>query len=218
MRVVAVVLFFLGFLGSPVRGEICAVRTKVVGGWRAFSRAWPSFAELRLRTDKGVWHTCGGSVIAPEWVLTAGHCVLNLPPLHPESHLRVARAADGRFKDTFSGAVLQVVIGVDDLATVSPENVYEVADVVQRPDYHGVPSRDGEDIALVRLARPWLGPLARLSLSPDTDPADETAMLLAGFGDTSENAEDKTFMDREFDHGSCQPARNAGDFCAGRLP
>jgi len=181
MRASIALLFLLFFPGSSIGAENCTARAKVIGGWRTSISAWPSFATLRLQFPDRVEHMCGGTVIAPEWVLTAGHCLFNR-----SAQLKIERIGE-RFEDVYSRGVLQIVIGVDDLAAAGPENVYEVADAVLREDYHGTPRTDGNDIALVRLARPWTGPVARLSLSPDTDPKPDTSMQLAGFGNTYED-------------------------------
>jgi trypsin len=131
-------------------------------------------------------------------VLTAGHCLLDLS--RPEYPLEIKRGDDGRFEEAKTGDILQVAIGIDDLAATSPDNIYEVADIVRHEEYHGVPFRDGNDIALVRLARPSSGQVARLSLSPGTDPQGEALLQIAGFGDTVESgpiSQTKAFTDRE---------------------
>lgn len=43
---------------------------RVLGGSPAAIEAWPWQVSLQYRKE----HICGGSIIAPGWVLTAAHC------------------------------------------------------------------------------------------------------------------------------------------------
>uniref|UniRef100_A0A667I6S7 Peptidase S1 domain-containing protein n=1 Tax=Lynx canadensis TaxID=61383 RepID=A0A667I6S7_LYNCA len=75
-------MLWLLFLTLPFRGALCPPkpRTRVggnrggcdVSGWR-----YPWQVSLRFyNMGLGLWqHECGGSIIHPQWVLTAAHCV-----------------------------------------------------------------------------------------------------------------------------------------------
>ena len=57
-------------------GGNCGIRNygdsgRVVNGKTAVRNSWPWQARMTLRGA----HKCGGSLVAPDWVLTAAHCV-----------------------------------------------------------------------------------------------------------------------------------------------
>ena len=49
---------------------------KIVGGVEAGDNAWPWIAHLSLQDEENDawWYSCGGSVIANRWVMSAAHC------------------------------------------------------------------------------------------------------------------------------------------------
>ena len=107
--------------------------TRIVGGEIAGAESWPWQVALVEPHDRagrrgaGFRQFCGGSVIAPRWVLTAAHCVDDLIPGN-----------------------LQVLVGTHDLDQGGRR--IDVTAIRVHQDYSD--ATEGNDIALLRLARP----------------------------------------------------------------
>lgn len=90
-RPLALLLVLQAFAGSSMAQERfdCTLpdgtRTaRIVGGTEAPPGAWPWQVALRLQTSAGT-ALCGGSIIHPQWVLTAAHCVVEKSGAQPPS-------------------------------------------------------------------------------------------------------------------------------------
>lgn len=183
--------------------RVCgSARTRIVGGSKAIHADWPSQAAIRLHSETGnvSRYICGGTAISDHWILTAAHCV-------PEFTTQLtAPLADS--KSRVHQGKLEVVLGAGDLTRVGPEQVYAVERVVVHERYKAaidkamaisdpvrrdraldeIAPAQGDDIALIRLARPWNGSKMELSLVGATDPAQaREPVRIAGFGTTEHN-------------------------------
>ena len=49
--------------------------SRIVGGSQAESNEFPWQVSLQYRSGFSWYHFCGGSLIAPNWILTAAHCL-----------------------------------------------------------------------------------------------------------------------------------------------
>ncbi len=189
---------------TPAAAQTCSsTRPKIVGGHAARITDWPGQAAIRLASEAGgvAFYFCGGTVINKRWLLTAAHCfhdftdAVEAPVRHSSGNIY--------------GGRLEVVAGVEDLTRVGPESVFAVERIIVHEAYlaavreaqkvadteartqalEAISGSIGNDIALVRLAKPWPGPYARLSLDRAADPRSPPGVQVrvAGFGRTESN-------------------------------
>ncbi|XP_028301664.1 elastase-1-like [Gouania willdenowi] len=101
---------------------------RVVGGEVARPNSWPWQISLQYKSGSRFYHTCGGTLIKRDWVLTAAHCV-------------------------DSSRTWRVILGEHDLNTNSGrEQIMSVSKVHIHPRWSSSSVAAGSDIALLKLS------------------------------------------------------------------
>jgi secreted trypsin-like serine protease len=163
--------------------------TKIVDGRPAYARDWPGIVSLQEVFPSGkANHFCGATAISPEWLLTAAHCVETVFENNGRFIYHDWNAARTKL---LPGGQVRAVIGNSRLDEATPEEIFKVSDVIVHEDYTPGKGPLGHDIALVRIDRPYTGPVASLSFDPSTDRLTPQGELteVAGYGYLDENPE-----------------------------
>ncbi|XP_017056163.1 serine protease SP24D [Drosophila ficusphila] len=134
------------------------VEPRIVGGTKATEGQFPHQVSLRRRGS----HTCGGSIISNNYVVTAAHCVKQGNNVVPASQLSIN-----------AGSLLLSSGGV----------TIPVAVVTVHPEYRG----NGHDVAVLRLksSLTYSSNIAAIQLATE-DPPNDATVDISGWGAISQ--------------------------------
>ena len=110
----------------------------IVGGTQSTANAWPFMVSLvsTTATNNYTGQFCGGSLIAPTWVITAAHCVTNVV---------------GSTINLVGSDKLKIITGTNDLLEPPAESI-AVKQIIHHPSYN--PTAIDYDLALIELSTP----------------------------------------------------------------
>ena len=150
---------------------------RIVGGRPAQPGAFPWMVALLNAAEPDPFQAqfCGGSLVAPEWVLTAAHCFFN-----------------DQGQQVVSARNLDLLLGTNRLQIGAGKRL-RAAQIVINPGYNPqVGKLGGNDIALVRLSRPVTLPTLPLVQPNQTSlTAPGTFATILGWGATFPRALDQ---------------------------
>ncbi|KAM9250277.1 acrosin-like [Cariama cristata] len=139
--------------------------SRIVGGTDAQPGAWPWIVSIQDPWKTGTGHICGGSLISPQWVLTAAHCFIKA------RHITMWR----------------VVVGATHLTQLGPEaQVRNIRRLLVHEHYSSV--SESNDIALLELDQPvQCGYSIQLACVPDASlrVSELTSCYVSGWGSTT---------------------------------
>jgi len=134
------------------------LQTKIVGGDAAMPGQFPSTVSLQATFG----HMCGGTLVAQDWVLTAGHCVSD-PGFLPES----------------------IFIGSHDLFDNTSGETFGIKEIIIHPEY-ALQSDISYDYAMIQLDRPAFGHTVVELFSGDRSSLAFEDLTATGWGSTFE--------------------------------
>jgi secreted trypsin-like serine protease len=160
------------------------ILSKIINGVEARPNSWPWLVSIgvQYRNPAGVWqnrtHICGGTLIEPSHVLTAGHCL--------------EQKIDDRFVPlTSTNPTLEsffiLRIGIHDIRTTQSDQLYRARRIFIHENF--ISSIFENDIAIIRLDRPV--PLTEQTTPiclPSSNILSGKQVTVAGWGTVSETA------------------------------
>uniref|UniRef100_A0A8C6LVU6 chymotrypsin n=1 Tax=Nothobranchius furzeri TaxID=105023 RepID=A0A8C6LVU6_NOTFU len=146
---------------------------RIVNGEDARPHSWPWQISLQVKHGSRYHHTCGGTLVGPRWVLTAGHCI-------------------------WPGDVYRVVLGEHDMSVQEgTEQIRDILRIIVHPAWDIEHVANGNDLALLKLDKsPILNDSVGVACLPAAGEilAHETPCFITGWGNLYSNVTDSSLF------------------------
>lgn len=154
-------VFLLCFIGAFGQVSAGSIQHRIIGGKPVEGIKYPWTVSLINTQDNE--HFCAGSLIAPEWVITAAHCIQGAGPKG-----------------------IDVFIGGNSLDRRGQGEVIPAIGFFSHPEY-----KDDHDIALLKLSRVTKkgSPIRLVSKALDDSLPENTDLIVTGWGLTSTDSD-----------------------------
>ncbi|XP_054585994.1 chymotrypsin-like elastase family member 3B [Nothobranchius furzeri] len=161
LRTVAVLLLQAAFVFGCGTPAVKPDTNRIVNGEDARPHSWPWQISLQVKHGSRYHHTCGGTLVGPRWVLTAGHCI-------------------------WPGDVYRVVLGEHDMSVQEgTEQIRDILRIIVHPAWDIEHVANGNDLALLKLDKsPILNDSVGVACLPAAGEilAHETPCFITGWG------------------------------------
>merc|ERR1711894_197121 len=159
MMIFAFVLLLIAVASTQECGKPEVQGIRVIAGKTAVRGSWPWQILMKFGGRAG----CGGTLIAPQWVVTAAHCV---------------------YRREAYPWMFSVVVGEHDRQVrEGSEQEIRVQRVYRHPGYD--PRRLNNDIAMFKLSKPaQMGKYVKTACLPSVDPPVGSKCYITGWGKT----------------------------------
>lgn len=131
-----------------IKPENTQLVPKIIGGENSIAHSWPWAVRLSVKPPGRKAITfCAGTLVAPQWVLTAAHCLLV-----ENKRMPVGRMVN--LRDQMKSAVYVHFGDHDKTKKEEAQQDIRVEKAILHPRYHRKLMADGDDVALLYLPKP----------------------------------------------------------------